>query len=167
MKLRFLIADDHSIVRSGLRQILLDEFSSAEIIEVQDTDSLIQSGSREYWDIIISDISMPGAGGAVAIGQILMKQPRQRILILSIYPEEQYALQMIRYGAYGFLNKDSAPEKLVEAVKIILNGYHYISPALTDRPEKKYHKPDPASDEDKEQNKKTAKKKMMAGVSQT
>jgi DNA-binding NarL/FixJ family response regulator len=167
MKLRFLIADDHSIVRSGLRQILLDEFRSAEIIEVQDTDSLIQRGSHEYWDVIISDLSMPGAGGAAAIGQILIKQPSQRILILSIYPEEQYALQMIRYGAYGFLNKDTAPEKLVEAVKIILNGYHYISPALTVRPGKKYHKPDPASDGDKEQTKKTVQKKMMTRVSQT
>lgn len=128
--LRILIADDHAFIRKGLTQILTDEFTPIHIEEVEDTQSLLKHAFDQPWDLIISDISMPGGGGLEALGIIKEKLPNQIVLILSIYPEDQYALRIMLAGAAGYLNKDSAPEDLVTAVKKVLSGEKYISPAV-------------------------------------
>lgn len=131
--LKILIADDHELVRSGIKQILLEEFSSLEIKEVIDTDSLIKAATQENWNLIISDISMPGGGGIDALPKILGKVPTHRILIISVYPPDQYAVQALRAGAFGFLNKDTAPEELINAVKTILFGHRYVHPLFAEK----------------------------------
>lgn len=120
--LKILIADDHEFIRKGLMQILVDEFPSIYISEAEDTDKLLELVPAEKWDIIISDISMPGKGGLEALSIIKQKYPQIPVLILSIYPKDQYADSVMAAGAAGYLNKDSAPAELVQAVKLILNG---------------------------------------------
>jgi two-component system invasion response regulator UvrY len=131
--LRILIADDHEIVRRGIKQILLEGLMNPEIGEAHDTPSLVQKALQEEWDIIISDLSMPGGGGMAAIPRIREVKPAQRILIVSIYPEEQYAVKVIRLGAAGYLNKDAATEELLKAVHVILAGRRYIQPLVAEK----------------------------------
>src|SRR5689334_21318299 len=120
--LRVLIADDHEIVRRGLKQILLEGFPFVHVEEAFDCPSLVDKAMTESWDIVVSDLAMPGGGGLSALKQIKEKNPGLPVLILSIYPEEQYALSVIKSGAAGYLNKDAAPEELVNAVERILSG---------------------------------------------
>jgi len=131
--LRILIADDHDIVRRGIKQILLEEFSFAHIEEAIDTDSLIAKAINEKWDIVVSDLAMPGGGGLFALRVILEKVPDLLVLFFSTYPEEQYALRVIRAGAAGYLNKNIATEELAKAVKWILSGKKYTSPAIAEK----------------------------------
>lgn len=131
--LRILIADDHTVVRKGLRQILTDEFSNAEITEVPDAEELIKKVMAEKWDVIVSDLSMPGRSGLDALQQIKLSHPDLPVLILSIHPEEQYALRALKSGASGYLSKDTAPDELVKAVKKVLLGKKYISQAIAEK----------------------------------
>ena len=131
--LKILIADDHEIMRRGIKQILVEGFSFVEIAEVSDTSSLIEKALSEHWDIIISDISMPGGGGLSAIPVIREKKPQQRILIISIYPQEQYAIRSISTGAAGFLNKEAATDELLTAIETILSGRKYVHPVLAEK----------------------------------
>jgi len=128
--MKVLIADDHEVIRIGIRHILQEEFTLTEVGEAHDTDSLIKEALLKDWDIIISDISMPGGGGIEALKKILTQKPAQRILIITTYPEEQYAKRVINAGAFGFLTKDTAPEKMVDAVNTILSGNRFIPPSL-------------------------------------
>jgi two-component system invasion response regulator UvrY len=131
--LRILIADDHEIVRRGLKQILLEGFAFAQIEEASDCPSLVQKALSADWDIIVSDLAMPGGGGLEALKQIKQKMPALPVLILSIYPEEQYALRVMKAGASGYLTKDAAPEELVNAVNRILTGRRYITAGIADK----------------------------------
>ena len=130
--MKVLIADDHEVIRIGIRHILQEEFILAEVGEAYDTNSLITTALLHDWDIIISDISMPGGGGIEALKKILIEKPAQRILIVTTYPEEQYAKRVLDAGAFGFLTKDTAPEKMIDAVNTILSGQRFIPPSLLD-----------------------------------
>lgn len=130
---RILIADDHAVVRKGLRQILLEEFLSAEIVEVADADDLFNRVLKEPWDVVISDISMPGRSGLEVLQQIRQNFPKLPVLILSVYPEDQYAIRVLKAGASGYLNKDSAQDELVKAVHRVLLGKKYITPSLAEK----------------------------------
>lgn len=131
--LKILIADDHTVVRKGLRQILLDEFPSAEIDEVADAEELINKVVTATWDVVVSDLSMPGRSGLEALQQIKISHPDLPVLILSIHPEEQYALRALKSGASGYLSKDTAPDELVKAVQKVLLGKKYISQAIAEK----------------------------------
>lgn len=131
--LRILIADDHEIVRRGLKQILSEDFSFAHIEEASDCPSLVEKATSSAWDIVISDLAMPGGGGLEALKQIKGKLPELPVLILSIYPEEQYALRVMKAGASGYLTKDAAPEELVTAVNRILSGRRYLTESVTEK----------------------------------
>ena len=131
--MRFLIADDHTIVRRGLRQILLEGFPDAEIEEVPDAENLIKNTIQSDWDIIISDLSMPGRSGLEALQQIKQIKPKIPVLILSIHPEEQYALRVLKAGAAGYLSKDLAPDELVNAVNRVLLGKKYITVSIAEK----------------------------------
>lgn len=131
--LRILIADDHTVVRKGLRQILLDEFPGADIEEVSDGAELVKKVMLGKWDVVVSDLSMPGRSGLDALQQIKVSHPDLPVLILSIHPEEQYALRALKSGASGYLSKDTAPDELVKAVQKVLLGKKYISQAIAEK----------------------------------
>lgn len=131
--LRILIADDHGVVRKGLRQILLDEFPTAKIEEVADAEELIKKVMSDKWDVVVSDLSMPGRSGLDALQQIKLSHPQLPVLILSIHPEEQYALRALKSGASGYLSKDTAPDELVKAVQKVLLGKKYISQSIAEK----------------------------------
>jgi len=130
--LRILLADDHPVVRRGLKQILATEFVPALFGEAQNTSELLDLIGKERWDIVILDLAMPGRTGLEALKQIKHDRPGLPVLILSHYPEDQYAVRTIRAGAAGYLNKESAPEELVSAIRKVMHGGVYISPAVAD-----------------------------------
>jgi len=131
--IRILIADDHTIVRRGLKQILLEEFPSSFIDEAADAEILLKKVMKEEWDVIITDLSMPGRSGMEALQQIKLYYPKLPVLVLSGHSEEQYAIRVLKAGAFGYLNKESAPEELVKAVHRVLLGKKYITPSIADQ----------------------------------
>jgi two-component system invasion response regulator UvrY len=131
--MRIIIADDHAILRKGLRQLLQEEFPSAEIAETADSDDLLNRVLREQWDVVISDISMPGRGGLEVLQQIRLEFPKLPVLILSVHPEDQYAIRVLKAGASGYLSKESAQGEVVKAVHKILLGKKYVTPSLAEK----------------------------------
>src|SRR4051812_36565377 len=129
---RILIADDHTIVRKGIVQILATAFPTAFIDEASTAEELIEKGTNGSWDIIITDISMPGRSGLEALNQIRLSKPSLPVLILSMYPEEQYAIRVLKAGASGYLNKEVAPAQLIRAVEEILAGKKFITPSVAE-----------------------------------
>ena len=125
--IKIIIADDHTVVRKGLRQILVEEFRDVFIEEVADAESLINKVMAAKWDIIICDINMPGRSGLDALKQIRASFPILPVLILSVNAEEHYAIRVLKSGASGYLNKNSAAAELVRAVKKLLDGKKYFS----------------------------------------
>ena len=130
--IRILIADDHAIVRRGLSEILLEEYPSAFVEEVGDADRLLNRALAENWDIVISDLMMPGRSVLEVLQQIKQHAAQLPVLILSIFPEEQYATRVLKAGASGYINKDAAPTELVKAVQRILQGRKYITPNIAE-----------------------------------
>ncbi len=130
---RILVADDHTVVRRGLRQILLEGFPGAYVEEVGDAEDLVKQVVKSEWDVVISDLSMPGRSGLDALQQIKQLQPTLPVLILSIHPEEQYALRVLKAGASGYLSKDMAPDELVIAVKKVMLGKKYITASVAEK----------------------------------
>ena len=128
--MRILIADDHAIVRKGIRQLLLEEYPMATIEEVGDSENLIAKTTIENWDVVICDLDMPGRSGLDAMQQIRVTHPKLPVLIMSIYPEEQYARRLLKAGAAGYLSKDAATEDLATAVRQVLMGRKYISSSV-------------------------------------
>lgn len=129
---RILIADDHTIVRKGLKQILSEGMRNVEFGESSNASETLSLVTKQF-DLLILDLSMPGRSGLDLLKDIKVQSPRLPILVLSMYPEDQYALRVIKAGAMGYLTKDSAPEELVNAVTKILRGGKYISAALSDQ----------------------------------
>jgi two-component system, NarL family, invasion response regulator UvrY len=130
--IKILVADDHPIIRRGIKQIL-DETPGLHVGgEASTGPELIACLERERWDVIVLDISMPGGNGIDLIGDVRRLRPEARVLILTVFSEEQYAVRALRAGAAGFLTKESAPDKLVEAVRKIAAGGRYVSPELAE-----------------------------------
>jgi two-component system invasion response regulator UvrY len=131
--MRILIADDHALIRAGLKHILLEEFPSAFIGEAPDAERIIEMTASNDWDVIICDLSMPGRSGLDVVVHVKQNFPKIPVLILSIHPEEQYAIRAIKTGAAGYLSKDSAPEELVKAVRRVLLGRKYVSAHIAEK----------------------------------
>jgi two-component system invasion response regulator UvrY len=131
--IRILIADDHSIVRRGLKEILLEEFPDADITGVSNGNELIREARNSQWNIVISDLSMPDKNGLETLKQLKEEFPKLPVLILSMHPEDQYAIRALRAGAGGYLTKESASDELVNAVKKIMSGRRYITPELAEK----------------------------------
>lgn len=131
--MRILIADDHAVVRRGLRQILAAEFRQAEFGEAGDGHQAIQMAASDPWDILVLDITMPGQNGLDVLKAIKKSRPQLPVLMLSMHPEDQFAVRMLKIGAAGYMTKESAPAALVGAVKKVLSGGRYVSPALAEK----------------------------------
>jgi len=130
--LRILIVDDHPIVRQGLRQTLLDSVDVGHLGEAATAQQALDLVRQQDWDAVVLDIGLPGRGGLEALKDIKHERPRLPVLILSMHAEDQYAVRAIRAGAGGYLTKEAATEKLVEAIRKITTGGRFISPDLAD-----------------------------------
>lgn len=130
--IRVLIADDHAIVRQGLRQILSDTPDLTVAGEAENGVQAVQMVRNGEWDVVLMDVSMPDRNGIDALKLIKKEFPRLPVLILSMYPEEQYAIRALKAGASGYLTKQSAPELLVTAIRQVASGKKYVSPSLAE-----------------------------------
>lgn len=131
--IRILIADDHAIVRKGLKQILLEQYPSAVIGEVADAETLILTTIQEKWDVVICDMSMPGRSGLDALNQIKQSSPGLPVLIMSMHPEDQYALRVLKAGASGYLGKETIHDDIIKAIETVKLGKKYITPAIAEK----------------------------------
>jgi len=131
--IKILVVDDHAIVRRGLMQILKESFPNSIIEEAVDAESMIKELLKKDFDVIISDLSMPGRSGLDTIPQIKKINPNIPVLIMSIHSEDQYAIRVLKAGAAGFLNKNLVPEELVIAVKRVLQGKKYITANIAEK----------------------------------
>src|SRR5471032_2973288 len=122
--MRILIADDHAVVRQGLKQILAGAANSQQALE---------RVWKEVWDIVILDLTMPGRSGLEVLKEIKRAHPKLPVLMLSMHPEDQFAVRLLKAGASGYMTKESAPEELVGAVKKAIAGGRYVSAALADK----------------------------------
>ena len=129
--IRVGIADDHAIVRSGLRQFLAEQVDLCVVGEAASGREAIDLVRTTRMDVLVMDLSMPGQSGIDALTRIRAKAPEVGILILSSYPTEHYALNLIRLGASGYLNKECDPAEILDAIRIIARGDHYFTPAVT------------------------------------
>jgi two-component system invasion response regulator UvrY len=132
-KIKIIIADDHAIVREGLKQIVAEEKDIVVEGEAENAITLMQLLEREKWSLVILDINMPGKSGLEALKDIKLLYPDLPVLILSMFSEDQYGLRAIKAGASGYLKKVSAPTELVVAIRKIVSGGKYINPALAEK----------------------------------
>jgi DNA-binding NarL/FixJ family response regulator len=128
--MKILLADDHAVVRHGLKQILTDEFKRATFGEARNAQEALDLVWKQDWDVVVLDITMPGRSGLDALREIRKSKPRLPVLVLSMHPENQFAVRVLKAGASGYMTKESAPEELVGAVKKVLAGGRYVSAAL-------------------------------------
>lgn len=130
--IRVLIVDDHAIVRQGLRRIL-DEAQGMRVGgEAENGVEALQMMREEKWDVVLLDISMPEKNGIDTLKQIMDRNKEAKVLILSMYPEDQHAVRLMKAGASGYLTKETAPEQLVEAIRKVVAGKKHISPTLAE-----------------------------------
>ena len=132
-KIKILIADDHAIVREGLKQIVAEEKDMVVSGEAENAISLMSLLEKESWSIVVLDINMPGKSGLEALKDIKHLYPDLPVLILSMFSEDQYGLRAIKAGASGYLKKVSAPTELVIAIRKIVAGRKYINPDLAEK----------------------------------
>jgi DNA-binding NarL/FixJ family response regulator len=128
-----LIADDHAIVREGLKQILSESSDLVVVDEASTGQEVLEKINKNDLDLVVLDIAMPGRGGLDILKEIKTQKPRLPVLMLSMYPEEQYAVRVLKSGASGYLTKESAPGELVKAIRQISQGKKYISPTLAEK----------------------------------
>jgi two-component system invasion response regulator UvrY len=131
--IRVLIADDHPVVRRGLIEILVHHLEDVVCGEAENARQVLAEVQRHSWDLLILDITMPGRSGYDILGDLKQLQPKLPILVLSMHPEDQYAKRALTAGARGYLKKESAPEELIQAVRKLLAGGRYVSPALAEQ----------------------------------
>jgi two-component system invasion response regulator UvrY len=128
--IKILIADDHAIVRKGLREIVSADKQMRIVGEVQNGAELLKMVRKDAVDVVILDISMPGRNGLEVLKDLKREFPNLPVLVLSMYPEDQYAVRVFKVGAAGYMTKESAPEELVEAIRKAYQGGKYISPQV-------------------------------------
>ena len=131
--MRILIADDHPILRRGLKEILVRELEDATFGEVGNAPQVLSEVQSHDWDLLILDVTMPGRSGLDVLRDLRKLRPKLPVLVLSMHPVDQLAKRALRYGASGYMNKESAPEELIGAVRKVLEGSVYVSPSLAER----------------------------------
>ena len=131
--IKILIADDHAIVREGLKQIVSETSDMVVAGEATDGQQVLELARKNDFGVVLLDIAMPGRGGIDALKELKGEKPTLPVLVLSMYPEEQYAVRALKAGASGYLTKESAPEELIAAIRKVSVGGKYISPSLGDK----------------------------------
>jgi DNA-binding NarL/FixJ family response regulator len=131
--IRVFVADDHAVVRQGLKQIIGETSDVSVVGEAATGAEALDLARQAAGDVMVLDISMPGPGGLDIVRDLRALRPNLGILILSMYPEEQFAARLIRSGADGYLNKESAPDELVNAIRKVASGGKYVSAAMAEK----------------------------------
>lgn len=131
--MKILIADDHPLVRQGLKQVLEAQDGLRVVAEAKDGDDAVALAGRVDWDVAVIDYNMPGKSGVELVKELRRRYPERPVLVLSMYPEDRYALRLLKAGAAGYLNKESAPEELVGALHKVAGGGRYVSAALGEK----------------------------------
>lgn len=130
---RILVADDHELIREGLKRILREGGIAKEVGEAKDAHEVMARVQKEHWDLVILDLNFGGRSGLEVLKDVKRLYPRVSVLVLSMYPEEQFAMRVIRAGADGYLNKGSPSASLLAAVRRILGGERYISEGVAEQ----------------------------------
>jgi two-component system, NarL family, invasion response regulator UvrY len=131
--MRVLIADDHTVVRVGIKEILREALGKVEFGEAETAEQALEHAWKEHWAAVILDVTMPGRSGIDILEEIKRERPRLPVLILSVHPEEQFARRALKAGASGYLTKDALAEELVRAVRKVLAGGRYVSASLAEK----------------------------------
>src|SRR5580658_5897406 len=131
--MRILIADDHAVVRQGMKQILAGAFKRSVFGEAANSQEALDRVWKEQWDIVVLDLTMPGRSGLEVLKEIKRARPKLPVLILSMHPEDQFAVRLLKAGASGYMTKESAPDELVGAVNKVVSGRRYVSAALAEK----------------------------------
>ncbi len=131
--MRVLIADDHAVVRRGLKQILSEERDVTVVGEAKNGHEALEMSRRLEWDVAVVDYAMPGRSGVELLKEIKRHHPKRPVLVLSMYPEEWHAVQVLRAGGAGYLSKETATEELMTAIRKVVKGGRYVSPALAEK----------------------------------
>ncbi len=131
--IKVLLADDHAVVRQGLKQILTEIPEVGTVGEAPTGEEALMLVRAEHWDVLVLDMSMPGRGGLDVLKDVRRERPLTKVLVLSMHPEDQFAVRMLKAGASGYLTKESAPSELVAALRKIMAGGKYISGTLAEK----------------------------------
>jgi two-component system invasion response regulator UvrY len=125
--IRVLIADDHAILRRGLEEILVREFEGAVCGEAENAQQVLAQVQNHSWDLVILDLTMPGRSGLDVLRDLKRTRPKLPVLMLSMHPEDQYSKRVLKAGASGYMNKETAPKELIKAIRKVLAGGRYVS----------------------------------------
>ncbi len=131
--IKILIADDHAIIRRGLSQIVADEPDMEVVGEAENAQQTLDFVRQQHCDVLVLDINMPGRSGLEVLKEVKDEHPKLPVLVLSVHPEEQYGVRVLRAGAAGYLTKESAPEQLVQAIRRVYRGGKYVSESLAEK----------------------------------
>ncbi len=150
MPARTIVVDDHAIVRRGIVQILSEHSQISIVAEASDYPTLrIALRTNGEIDLLVTDVNLPGKDGIEILRQLREEMPKLKVLVLSMYPEDQYAVRAFRAGAAGYLNKASAPEKLLEAIDVVLAGRKFVMPEIAQALVENLHTPQQAAPHEK------------------
>jgi len=131
--IKILIADDHAIVRKGLKQIIAETTDMVVADEACDGQEVLGKLRKDSFDMVLLDIAMPGKTGLDILRELKAENPKLPVLVLSMYPEEQYAVRVLKAGASGYLTKESAPDELIAAIRKVSLGKRYVTPSLAEK----------------------------------
>jgi DNA-binding NarL/FixJ family response regulator len=131
--MKILIADDHAIVRHGLKDLLAERFSDAAFGEAETAQETLEKIWNDSWDAVLLDVAMPGASGVEILPAIKRARPNLPVLVLSMHPEEQYAMRVFQAGAAGYVSKSQAPHQLIDALEKVLSGGKYVSVEVAEK----------------------------------
>jgi DNA-binding NarL/FixJ family response regulator len=129
---RILIADDHELVRRGLRQILAEAFPKLALAEAADGRQTLEAAAKEAWDVVLLDINMPGRSGIEVLQDLKRLYPRLAVIVLSAFPEKDFAIRAFKLGASGYVSKQSASSELIAAIHKALSGGRYVTGSLAE-----------------------------------
>lgn len=130
--IRVIIVDDHAVVRKGISQILEATEDIIVTDEASSGDELLAKIQNYKYDVVLLDISMPGKDGLITLREIKQTKPDLPVIIFTVYPEEQYAIRVLKAGASGYINKQTEPQEIITAIRRVVEGKKYISPSLAD-----------------------------------
>ena len=131
--IKIIIADDHPIVRAGMKQIISEASDLLVADEASDGHKLLNKIREENFDVVVLDITMPHMDGMDVLKQLKIEKPKLPVIVLSIHPEDQYALRVLKAGASGYVTKASAPDELINAIRKVFRGGKYISPSIAEK----------------------------------
>jgi DNA-binding NarL/FixJ family response regulator len=130
--IKILIADDHAIIRRGLKQIVSEEVDMVVAGEAENARQVRELVRKDEWDVVVLDINMPGQSGLDVLKELKREHPKLPVLVLSVHPEDQYGVRVLKAGAAGYLTKESAPDELIRAIRKVYRGGKYISESLAE-----------------------------------